>query len=54
MKNIVFTLLGFDVPLWLVISVGFGLVYLSFSLLSAFRQKRLKSKRGQSNAQYNI
>lgn len=41
------TIFGFDIPLWIVLSVIFGLIYFLFSALSAAKTKKLKEKREQ-------
>ena len=45
---------GFNVPLWIVLSVVFGLIYILFSVLSAIRVRRLKSKRKDINVTNDI
>lgn len=39
------TILGYSIPLWIVLTVAFGLLYFIFSALSAVREKRIKAKR---------
>ena len=45
MKNVIFTIFGFDVQLWVLISVGFLALYFVFTGLGALKQKKLKAKR---------
>ena len=34
---------GYSIPMWIVLSVGFGLIYLVFSGLSALKRKKIKA-----------
>ncbi len=45
---------GVNVPLWVILSIIFGSVYVLFSVLSAIRVKRIKTKRNDKNVTNNI
>ncbi len=46
------TLFGFSIPLWIVLSAVFALVYILFTILSAVRERRIKAKR-KDNVKYD-
>lgn len=46
-------LFGHSIPLWIILSVGFALLYFLFSVLSAVRTKRIKAKRKDDNVKYD-
>lgn len=47
------TLFGYSIPLWIVLTAVFALLYVIFSALSAVREKRIKAKR-KDNVKHDI
>lgn len=55
MTNVVFSIFGFDVQLWVVISVGFLALYCIFSVLGTLKEKKMKAKRQEKiNVEHDI
>lgn len=48
------TLFGFSIPLWIVLTVVFGGLYLLFTVLSSVRERRVKAKRKEHNVTDDI
>lgn len=53
MKNVLFSVFGLDIPVWIALSVLFVLIYVLFTALGAVRERKIKAKRN-TNVKDNI